>query len=166
MTVKNTKEVTFKSSFFSKYKIAIIVSVFVVLLIVGVGFAALQLAKNVVNQKIDTIVSSSKNISNSEFIKKSVSAAKILLDLPKQIDEVTTLVDITAEENALRYKYQLSLTETTDLSSEKLKEVIKDSICSSTELKQFFNKNIDLEYEYNTNTSKQYFFKYSAQDCK
>lgn len=111
-------------------------------------------------QEIDTY-------SRAELIKETVREIKAEMVLPNQIDEVTKLVDITAEPNAIRYHYILSGIDTSELSNSYLKNYLSSSICENSDTKLLLNSGINMEYSYTAaGTMQKYFVSFTKEDCK
>lgn len=108
----------------------------------------------------------SDNISKTQFINQVVQKVKNQYTLPTQIDQVTKLVDITAEKDAVRYHYLLSDIDTSGLSNDYLKTGLIASICQDEDIKFTLNRDINMEYSYAIEGSEEkYFIIISRADC-
>lgn len=116
---------------------------------------------------ISVLVGLFANTESDKSISEIVSEAKSETTLPLQIDEITQLVDITAEQNAIRTHYIISPDIGPDeLSSESLKNDIKLNICDDDYIKLMFDRGINFEYSYIIeNTEQEYFIALSKEDC-
>lgn len=125
------------------------------------------LAFGVVRYLTQTAISPSGNsLSKSELINQTVKEVKASMSLPSQVDEATTLVDITAELNAIRYHYILSGLDTSNLSNDYLKTYLGTSICQNKDTKSLLDQDIDMEYSYSVKSSTQkYFISFTKTDC-
>jgi hypothetical protein len=104
--------------------------------------------------------------SKPDFINTSVGELKASMSLPYQVDEVTKLIDITAESNAVRYHYILSGIETNNLSNASLKSNLSSSICQDNDIKTLLNQGINMEYSYTVEGSDEsYFVSFTRADC-
>lgn len=104
--------------------------------------------------------------SKAELIKEIVREIKAEMVLPNQIDEVTKLVDITAEPNAIRYHYILSGIDTSELSNSYLKNYLGSNICENSDTKFLLNSGINMEYSYIVEgTTQKYFVSFTKADC-
>jgi len=104
--------------------------------------------------------------SRSALIEKTVKELKNEFGLPYKLDESTTLVNITAQTDAIRYHYILSGLDVNTLSSDSIKNFILPGICSDTDILYTLNSGINLEYSYIVfETSETYFFTVYSKDC-
>jgi hypothetical protein len=104
--------------------------------------------------------------SKTEFINTSVGELKASMSLPYQVDEVTKLVEITAESDAIRYHYILSGIDTNKLSNASLKSNVGSSICQDNDIKTLLNQGINMEYSYTVEDSyESYFVLFTKADC-
>lgn len=103
----------------------------------------------------------------AEYINKVVEAVRTKMSFPSQINDSTSVTDITAERNAVRYHYLLSDVDTSNLSNESLKDSLVSSICQSEDTKGLFDKGIDLEFLYAIKNSPQsYLVQFTKLDCQ
>lgn len=111
-------------------------------------------------------LSSSDNSSKSQLIIDAVNELKTDMTLPQQLDEITTLVDVTAEANAIRYHYILSDVDTTAFTTSDLKTNLITNVCSNKQTKETINLGINMEYSYVVDaTNQRYFVTISKTDC-
>ena len=116
---------------------------------------------------IAIFVISSTSKTNEELIQQTVKDFKEEVELPSQIDELTILTDITAQENAIRYQYSVSSEiDTSVLSNDVIKGSLVENICKNDYVVDFLKKGIDLEYSYKVENSEQtYFVTFKYVDC-
>ena len=69
----------------------------------------------------DSYSSASSGYSTIELVTETVKEVKASMILPSKIDEVMTLVDVTAEPSAIRYHYVFSGVDASKLSNDYLK---------------------------------------------
>lgn len=107
------------------------------------------------------------NKTNNQIIQESVKDLKNSVKLPAQVDEITTLMDITPQDNAVRYHYTLSTKEDiSDITNESIKESLKENICKDTQILDLLKKGIYLEYSYKVeNSNQEYFVVFKYTDC-
>lgn len=86
--------------------------------------------------------------SKESLISRSVDDAKSQISLPQRVDSITTLVDITAQQDAVRYHYEIKDVSKADLEEAALKDSIISGVCSDKDVKGVLDKNINLEYFY------------------
>ena len=112
-------------------------------------------------------VVSSTSKTNEELIQQTVKEFKEEIELPSQIDELTMLTDIIAQENAIRYQYTISSqADTSVLSNDVIKDSLVENICKNNNLVNLLKKGIDLEYSYKVEDSEQtYFVTFEYADC-
>ena len=112
-------------------------------------------------------VVSSTSKTNEELIQQTVKEFKEEIELPSQIDELTMLTDIIAQENAIRYQYTISSqADTSVLSNDVIKSSLVENICKNNNLVNLLKKGIDLEYSYKVEDSEQtYFVTFKYADC-
>ena len=112
-------------------------------------------------------VVSSTSKTNEELIQQTVKEFKEEIELPSQIDELTMLTDIIAQENAIRYQYTISSqADTSVLSNDVIKDSLVENICKNSNMVNLLKKGIDLEYSYKVEDSEQtYFVTFKYADC-
>lgn len=133
-----------------------IVSVVVFILAIGVGKYLIQGDSSTGNNSQSKV----------EIINQAVKEAKLSITLPSQLDSATTLTDITAETNAIRYHYILANIDTSSVSNESLKSYLKTSICGTEATKNLLNRDINMEYSYTVeNIAQSYFISFNKADC-
>ncbi len=104
-----------------------------------------------------------------EYIQQIVEYTKKDMTIPSRIDELTTIVDITAEPNSIKYHYVLDNSTTTDsLTESYINSYLKNSVCNDELIRvELIDQNIDIEYSYTVkNSDRKLFFKYTKQDCE
>jgi hypothetical protein len=87
------------------------------------------------------------------------------MTIPDQVDEVTRIIDITAEPSAIRYHYTLSGVDTSQLSNVQLKSHLQTNICQNPDTKTLLNEDINMEYSYLVDTGEKYFVQFTKSDC-
>ncbi len=161
ITVTNSTEPK-KSATETKTLLAQVVSVIIFVLAMVI---ARYLTQGAFSPSVNSGVQNSE-YSKSEFITEAVKQVKAGTALPNRLDDVTTLVDVTAEPNAIRYHYILSGADTTNLSNSYLKTYLGSGICGNKDTKSFLDQGISLEYSYVVQeTSESYFVTFTEQDC-
>lgn len=105
-------------------------------------------------------------LSTEDLIKEMVKAIKTEMVLPNQLDEVTKLVDITAQPSAIRYHYMLTDVDTESLSNSYLKEFLGASVCQNSDTKKLFDQGINIEYSYIVEgVTEKYFITFNKANC-
>ncbi len=105
--------------------------------------------------------------SKTEIINQAVKEVKAQIPLPYKLDQVTTMVDVTAEPGAIRYHYVLSGVDTSKITNDVLKNAVGAGICQNNETKNLLNQDINMEYSYSVeNSSQKYFVSFTKTDCK
>ncbi|MFA5755266.1 MAG: zinc-ribbon domain-containing protein [Candidatus Paceibacterota bacterium] len=137
-----------------------IVSFIVLILAIGTGRYLTQgdflLSKNQSIQSDSTV----------ELVRKTVKEVKDSMVLPNQIDDVTRLVDITAELSAIRYHYILTGIDESNLSNDYLKNYLTSGVCENKDTKNLLNRGINMEYSYLVeDTTSNYFVSITKEDC-
>lgn len=95
-----------------------------------------------------------------------VEVMKAEISVPVQVDATTTIVDITAEENAIRFHYVVNNIDTTQLTEENLKKIGKAIACQDEGIRLILDDGINMEFSYNVENSDQtYFISVSEKDC-
>ncbi len=124
--------------------------------------------QNPQTETTQTTPSSNNNgTSKTELINQAVQAVKAQMSLPYQIDQVTTLVDVTTEPGAIRYHYILSGVDTSKITNDLLKNSVGSGICQDTDTKNLLNQDINMEYSYSVkNSTEKYFVFLTKADCK
>lgn len=107
------------------------------------------------------------NYSKDELVRQIVQSAKSQTTLPMELDSVTTLTDITAQPDAIRYEYILhDLQDTSNLSNSAFRNIISPDLCKNKSLTNILNENINIEYSYAVRgTSQTYFISFTKGDC-
>jgi hypothetical protein len=110
---------------------------------------------------------SSKKKTTSDIVEDAVKDLKGSIELPAKVDEFTTLTDVTAQGNSIRYQYTLSsTTDTSAISNESIKNSLKGSLCKDSEMHNLLRQNISFEYSYEVENSNQtYFIPFKYSDC-
>lgn len=99
-------------------------------------------------------------------ISETVNQLKNEIIMPSKIDEVTTLTDITAEPNAIRYHYILSGADYSNTTNEDFDNSITPSVCGNSDTRRMIDMGINLEYSYqDTDSGKTFFVSVTKQDC-
>jgi len=105
--------------------------------------------------------------SKTELINQAVQETKAQLTLPYKLDQVTTMTDVTAESNAIRYHYILSGIDTSKITNDLLRNSLIQNICSNKDTKGLLNQDINMEYSYSVeNSTQKYFVYFTKTDCK
>lgn len=110
-------------------------------------------------------------VSNNS-VQNMVAQAKAKAGLPKKIDANTTLVDLTAEGNAVRYHYTITGVpplpdaNAAKVGSEGMKTTLLPNICANPETKSILDQGIGLEYAYDfQNSEYDMFVAFTKADC-
>lgn len=99
-------------------------------------------------------------------INQMVSEIKSEMVFPSQVDEYTTLTDITAEPNAIRYHNTLSNVDTTELSNKFMQTLLQENVCNNPDTFELLGYGIAMEYSYIVKgSSEKYFVKILSSDC-
>lgn len=103
----------------------------------------------------------------AELIRQTVQQAKAEYVLPYKLDQVTTIVDITAEDNAIRYHYVISGGAVDMVTNEALTQNVRPSICNNPDTRAILDQDIHMEYSYSiADSSQKYFVKLTKADCQ
>ncbi|MEI7750035.1 MAG: DUF4190 domain-containing protein [Candidatus Moraniibacteriota bacterium] len=122
-----------------------------------------SIVNKILNKENKTQTTSSK----VEIINQAVQGVKAQLPLPYKLDQVTTMVDVTAEPGAIRYHYVLSGIDTSKITNELLKNSLGASICQNKDTKNLLDQDINMEYSYSVeNSTQKYFVSFTKTDCK
>lgn len=152
---ENRKTKTFDKMFF----FAIIA---IPIVIYSLGFIGSAMPEDSTGQQS---IEANSTLSTGDLIKETVKEIKAEMVLPNQLDEVTKLVDITAQPSAIRYHYELSGVDTSKLSNNYLKNYLSSSICENADTKNLLNQNINMEYSYVVDSGERYFVSFTKADC-
>jgi len=111
--------------------------------------------------------SNTNGTSKTELINQAVQLVKAQLPLPYKLNQVTTIVDVTAEPGAVRYHYVLSGVDASKITNELLKNSLGPNICQNKDTKNLLYQDIDMEYSYSVeNSSQKYFVFFTKTDCE
>lgn len=101
-----------------------------------------------------------------ELASRGAQEAKANTALPYAVDSITTLTDITSDENTIQYHYLIHDTDTSNLSDSSLRGSIQPTVCANTSTKALLNRGVDMQYIYSVeNASGQYSFTVTQNDC-
>lgn len=100
-------------------------------------------------------VQASTVTSKTDEINKLVSDAMATSAFPQQIDEITSLVSITAEPSAIRYNYVIS-DSSSGFDTMTLKKNIASGVCQKPNLTNLLKKGIDMQYSYTFKDSQSH----------
>ena len=126
-----------------------------------------SIVNKILNKENPTTQSSDSSASKVEIINQAVQGVKAQLPLPYKLDQVTTMVDVTAEPGAIRYHYVLSGIDTSKITNDLLKNSLGAGICQNKDTKNLLNQDINMEYSYSVeNSTQKYFVSFTKTDCK
>ncbi|EKE06623.1 MAG: hypothetical protein ACD_18C00314G0026 [uncultured bacterium] len=135
----------------------------VFLFIIGIYFFYWYLANK---PKDEGNVQNISSKENKEYIAGLVDKLKIDFELPARLDEFTTTIDITAEDNSIKYHYIISEGVFNDDDKDVITNNLVYDTCYDSFSKEILNQNIDLIYSYiEQNTGKNFVFNVKADDC-
>ncbi len=104
--------------------------------------------------------------SKQQQIEKGVEEALAAFDPPKQIDEVTIITDVKAEEGAIHYYYTLTGVDPAAVTAEVLEGIVEPSVCSTSETRKVLDQDIVMRYSYEVEgTSDVYHLEFTKVDC-
>jgi hypothetical protein len=104
--------------------------------------------------------------SKQALIEKGVEEALDTFDPPRQIDEVTVLTDVTAEQDAIHYHYTLVDVDPSAVTQEVLEGVVLPGLCSTKETRQVLDQDIAMKYTYTVeSTGDVYAMEFTKSDC-
>jgi hypothetical protein len=119
------------------------------------------------NPQTETQSSNNNDTSKIELINQAVQSVKNQMSLPYKVNQITTLVDVTAESGAIRYHYILSGVDTSKLTNDLLKSSLESGVCQNEDTKNFLSQDINMEYSYSVkNSTETYFVSFTKTDCK
>ena len=102
----------------------------------------------------------------SELASQGAREAKSSTTLPYELDEVTTLTDITSEGSAIQYHYVIHDADTSNLSTATLRNSVQPSVCANTSTKQLLNAGVNMRYNYAVKeTGQAISFTIANSDC-
>ena len=104
--------------------------------------------------------------SNQALIEKNVEVAKEQFELPYQVDDVTVLEDIVAEQGAIHYSYTLTGVDPAAVTEEVLESIVLPGLCSTAETKELLDQNVTMKYSYVVDeTGDEYHLVFTKDDC-
>lgn len=102
----------------------------------------------------------------TKIINNTVTQIKKDITLPAQIDNATTLIDISAGPNAIRYHYRISNAFNHKFSNiSSLKTQLITKACQDQDTIQILDTSINLEYYYDLDMSEKYLISLNQGDC-
>lgn len=151
----------------AKDKIALLI--FVVLIAVGsivvgklTGVSPLSPSATI----SETAKNSAQNQTNEAVINETVSYTKENASFPLVIDEITTLTNITAEADAIRYHYQVKGADMSNISVTSLKDNLLPQVCGKNDMVTLLNRGIKVQYLYTVyETGQDYLVTITQDDC-
>ena len=91
---------------------------------------------------------------------------KSQMEIPMQIDEITTATDITSEENSIRFHFLVNDPEDFEFSEESINKFGKAIACQDEGVRPGLEEGINLEFYYTLeNSNKTYLIVVSEEDC-
>ena len=103
---------------------------------------------------------------NQANIEKAVSQVKQQIQLPKKIDEITTLEDVTAEQSTINYHYSIDGVSPSELPQSKLRESVRPSLCAQHSLADILDQGVHVKYSYVfKNAPDTYQLDFGKGDC-
>lgn len=107
-----------------------------------------------------------KEVPKQELIDQTVKEAKASESFPIELDEYTIFTNITAEDGAIRYHYEIRGVDASKISNDLLKANTLKELCSDEGIKYLLGKDINLQYQYMVKGTKQEFmFEVGRKDC-
>jgi len=104
--------------------------------------------------------------SPSELATQAVAGFKADTVLPYEVDEVTTLNDVTSTGNLVEYYYMIHGADTSNLSNEILKNTTRPNVCSNDSAKALLDEGVAFSYYYTVReTGEKYYFSVFSADC-
>lgn len=123
-----------------------------------------------VNKMVSNDEEVSDPVKKAEFINNLVASVKSGMKLPSVMDEHTTIVDVTAEQDAIRYHYILtgfSKEELGSIQDSSFKYFLVDAVCKNPDTMYLLDRKVNLEYAYAVEGSDQKFFtSITRADCE
>jgi len=137
-----------------------------VLFFVAIGFDSV-VRNTFSNQNEVQTLQESNGYSKDELVRQIVESVKSQTTLPMELDSVTTMTDIVAEPNAIRYEYVLhDLEDTSGLSNSAFRNLIISDLCKNKSLTDILGEGIDIKYSYVVReTQQKYFTSFTNGDC-
>ncbi|MBN9141390.1 MAG: hypothetical protein J0H23_11240 [Micrococcales bacterium] len=104
--------------------------------------------------------------SKQQAIEKAVDELHRSVSLPSQLDEVTILTDITAEENAVHYFYTLTDVDPSVVTTELLESVVQPTMCGTKQTRELLDRDVAMRYSYVVEgTDDSYDFELTKDNC-
>lgn len=112
--------------------------------------------------------SSSVDLTTPKSINEIVTSIKAKTVLPNKLDEVTTLVDVTAEPSAIRYHYVIEGADTSALSNSAFRDLLLPKLCENPDTRKgLLDKNVGMQYSYIVKeTGESYYVAVTKNDCQ
>lgn len=99
-------------------------------------------------------------------IQETVEFIKNSNNLPQTVDEVTVWTDVTAEEGAIRYHYEISNLGDREISEALLRDFIEDGICADRDITGALKGGVNMEYSYTVKeTGEEFLVVFTEEDC-
>jgi hypothetical protein len=103
----------------------------------------------------------------TQIAEEEVRYLKMNMTLPIEMEPGVTLVDVTAEDGAIRYHYVLAKADPSQISNDSLKVSLSAGVCGIKETQDILDQGVNMEYSYLIKDSTQtYFVSLSKTDCQ
>lgn len=104
--------------------------------------------------------------SKQQVIEKGVEEALAVYSPPQDVDEVTTITAIEAEQDAIHYSYSLHGVDPSLVDAETLESIVLPGLCSTKETRNILDHDIRMKYTYVVEeTGDTYELDFSDDDC-
>lgn len=138
-----------------------VISFIVFLLAIGVS-------RYIAQEVFHSPSNSSVDLTTPQSINEIVSGIKSKTTLPTKLDEITTLIDVTAEPKAIRYHYVIEGADTSTLSDNAFRNLLLPKLCESKDTREgLLNKGVGMQYSYVVKeTGDNYYVSVTKDDCQ
>jgi uncharacterized RDD family membrane protein YckC len=151
--------------------VAIIMGGILMFIIVGLIISSIILASlNSAKLKSEEVSQDSQteldfnNLDKQEIISMIASDLKSNNNFPIIINELVHITDVTQEGDSIRYHYRL-FAEDAGFDEAQVKNEIKNEVCLDSDIKNFFEADIGIEYAYSFDNDKSFLIKLNKSDC-
>lgn len=101
-----------------------------------------------------------------EIASRGAEEAKENTSFPYEVDDITTLTDITSSGSVVQYHYVLHGVDASSLTNDALRSNVQPNVCANTSTKSLLSRGVGLQYLYTVQeTSARYSFTIYKGDC-
>ncbi len=115
---------------------------------------------------VRAIIEAASGPSKQQVIEQAVEDALEAFDPPQQLDQVTYITDVTAEQDAIHYFYELVDVDPAAVNAEALEGVVGPGLCAQKATRDVLEQDIAMRYTYVVvDTGDTYHLEFTKDYC-